>query len=145
MLLFFLRRIVDFLVKYSMVLISLFLFLLFFAPCFLQYTFDGYLHIIFISQDFDILNTGMVITGKQILDQVYNNKDVNAWGMIGVLIAYIIFFRLAHYGLFLYASLPFLTTAAPSDSTVVAAPVKNAKSGAESDIELGKYAVVPKN
>jgi hypothetical protein len=63
---------------------------------------------IYYTQDFDVLNTGYVISGRDILSQLYDNRDVNAWGMIGVLIAYIVFFRLVHYGLFLYASLPFL-------------------------------------
>lgn len=52
----------------------------------------------------------MVLSGKDILSQLFDNKDVNAWGMIGVLIAYIIFFRLVHYALFLYSSRPFLAT-----------------------------------
>ncbi len=73
-----------------------------------QYSFDGYLHMIFYSQDFDILDTGMKISGKEILAQLFHNKNVNAWGMIGVLIAYIALFRLVHYGLFLYVSMPFL-------------------------------------
>lgn len=64
---------------------------------------------IFISQDFDVQTTGMVISGKDILIQLFDNKNVNAWGMIGVLIAYIALFRLVHYALFLYASLPFLS------------------------------------
>lgn len=81
----------------------------------LQYTFDGYLHIIYTGQDFDILNTGMVYTGKEILAMLYDNKNVNAWGMIGVLIAYIIFFRVVHYAIFLYASLPFLASNKPDD------------------------------
>ncbi len=64
---------------------------------------------IFSSQDFDVQNTGMVISGKDILIQLFDNKNVNAWGMIGVLIAYIVLFRLVHYALFLYSSLPFLS------------------------------------
>lgn len=74
-----------------------------------QYTFDGYLNMIFISQDFDVQTTGIVVSGKDILIQLFDNKNVNAWGMIGVLIAYIVFFRLVHYGLFLRSSLPFLS------------------------------------
>lgn len=77
----------------------------------MQYSFDGYLRIIFYTQDFDVLDTGMVISGRDVLAVLFNNKDVNAWGMIGVLLAYIALFRLAHYGLFLYASLPFLNAA----------------------------------
>ena len=47
-----------------------------------------------------MLDTGLKVTGKQILAQLYNNHNVNAWGMIGVLLAYIALFRLVHYGLF---------------------------------------------
>lgn len=53
----------------------------------------------------------MAISGRDILAVLFNNKDVNAWGMIGVLLAYITLFRLVHYGLFLHASLPFLSAA----------------------------------
>ena len=63
------------------------------------------------------LRRGLKVTGKHILAQLYNNHNVNAWGMIGVLLAYIALFRLVHYGLFLYASLPFLSAADSSSST----------------------------
>ena len=68
---------------------------------------------IYSGQDFSVQGTSLVVTGKQVLDQLYGNRDVNAWGMLGVLVAYILFFRAVHYGLFLYASLPYLTGAQP--------------------------------
>lgn len=82
---------------------------------------------IFSSQDFDVQQTGMVISGKDILVQLFDNKNVNAWGMIGVLIAYIVLFRLVHYGLFLYSSLPFLSNnedaASAKQSPVAQVPI----------------------
>lgn len=48
------------------------------------------------------------MSGDEILRNVYDNKDVAAWGMVGVVIAFIVFLRLVHYGIFLYAALPFL-------------------------------------
>lgn len=64
---------------------------------------------IFHNQEFDGPG-GTEIGGKDILDDVFNNDVTQPWGMIGVLIAYIIGFRLVHYALFLWASWPFLSS-----------------------------------
>lgn len=97
----------------------------------MQYTFDGYLHMIFANQDFDVLETGFKISGKTVLEDVFGQQpDVNAWGMFGVLVAWILFFRFVHYVLFLRASLPFLKT----DNSV--SRVSRTLSKGENDSEL---------
>lgn len=84
----------------------------------------------------------MVVTGRDVLAQLFNNKDVNAWGMIGVLLAYIALFRLVHYGLFLHASSPFLhaADAAPrardSNSAVGNGKIADYKAVSKSDVEM---------
>lgn len=89
-----------------------------------KYSFDGYIHQVFASQDFDVQNFGFQMSGDTILRDVFDNKDVNAWGMVGVLVAYIIGFRLIHYFLFHSASKPFLVK---SDSTEAPAANKDYK------------------
>ena len=42
----------------------------------------------------------MELTGKQVLDEIFNLRDVPAWSMFGVLLAYVIFFRVCQYFLF---------------------------------------------
>ena len=50
------------------------------------------------------------------LEDVFGqDPDVSAWGMFGVLVAWIAFFRVVHYLLFLRASAPFLKTSEASN------------------------------
>lgn len=65
---------------------------------------------IFADQDFKVPGfPGVVISGKDVLEDVFGQeRDVSAWGMFGVLVAWIFFFRFVHYVLFHNASAPFL-------------------------------------
>lgn len=91
----------------------------------------------------------MVLSGKDILRQVFDNKNINAWGMIGVLIAYIILFRLVHYALFLYSSLPFLSTAVTKEQQknqnqpeTATLPMKEKKNGFQAVAQSGELEMV---
>lgn len=48
------------------------------------------------------------MTGKQVLDNLFDLKDVNSWGMFGVMLAWIALFRFAHYAVFVYEVSPYL-------------------------------------
>lgn len=48
------------------------------------------------------------ITGKYVLDNFYDLRDVSSWGMFGTLLAWIALFRLLHYALFLWDVLPYV-------------------------------------
>jgi hypothetical protein len=86
-----------------------------------QYSFDGYLHMIFASQDFEVSGYApLSISGEDVLVDVFGQeRDVSPWGMFGVLVAWVIFFRLVHYALFLRASAPFLKKTAPAPAPAV--------------------------
>ena len=57
---------------------------------------------IFRDQDFEVVNTSssMELTGKDLLDGMFNLRDISAWGMFGTLLAYVVFFRGNQYFLF---------------------------------------------
>ena len=61
------------------------------------------------------------MSGEDVLDQVFDLRDVNSWGMFGVLLAWIALFRLSHYAVFLYDVYPYLQQKAPSSSSSSAA------------------------
>ena len=74
-----------------------------------KYGYDGYLHVVFSGEDFDVMDTGTTMSGKTILEDVYGQSgDVNAWGMLFVVFAFIILFRIIHYGLFYRATKAFI-------------------------------------
>lgn len=93
-----------------------------------KYSFDGYIHMVFASQTFDVQNFGFTMSGNTILKDVFDNKNVDGWGMVGVLVAYILLFRIIHYFLFYSASKPFL-------AKVDAAPAVKDASGEEKKLD----------
>jgi len=48
------------------------------------------------------------MTGKSLLDSLYDLKHVNAWGMFGVLLLWVVFFRFTHYFFFYLDVKPYL-------------------------------------
>jgi len=68
----------------------------------LHWSFNGFTWMIFRGQDFTVSGSDPKIemTGKQVLDQIFNLRDIPAWGMLGVLLAYVVFFRVSQYFLF---------------------------------------------
>lgn len=76
---------------------------------------------IFYNQDFEVNHSGNEVSGEYILDSLYSNKDVNGWGMIGAVLAYIALFRIVHFGLFYMASEPYLVKSGKKDSALVRA------------------------
>lgn len=46
--------------------------------------------------------------GTDILDQLFDIREINSWGMFGALIGWIILFRLVHYGIFVLEVRPYL-------------------------------------
>jgi hypothetical protein len=95
-------------------------------------------HAIFATQDFDVANTGYSLSGDYVLRNVYDNKDVNAWGMVGVMIAFILFLRFVHYCLFLYASLPFLA----GHNTTKVSSIESSSNGKSNETKA-QYELVP--
>lgn len=68
-----------------------------------KYSFDGYLYQVFHSETFDISGfPGRTIDGDDILDNAFGNSGVEPWSMFGVLLAWMLMFRLVHYALFRY-------------------------------------------
>ena len=82
-----------------------------------RYSFDGYLWQIYSTQTFDVSGSTATITGKQILSTIFDLKDVNSWGEFGILIAWIVFFRITHYIGFLNDVYPYLTKQPKSSKT----------------------------
>lgn len=70
----------------------------------LKYSFDGFVWEVFSTQTWTISGTSpqQTISGVDLLDQVFNLRDVNPWGMFGALMAYVIVFRGMQYFLFAY-------------------------------------------
>lgn len=70
----------------------------------------------FYSQDFDITgeSTGMELSGEDVLDSIFDLRDVNSWGMFGVLLAWIALFRFGHYFIFMMDVRPYLNVDASS-------------------------------
>lgn len=64
-----------------------------------KYSFDGYVRQMFHNQEFTVGSTGFKISGEYVLENFYDNQDVDSWGMVGAVIAYVFLFRLTHYGL----------------------------------------------
>jgi len=62
----------------------------------LYYSIRGFTTMIFEGRTFQPGN----VSGKEILDRYFNISNVNAWGMIGVLLAYVVLFRCVQYFLF---------------------------------------------
>lgn len=108
-----------------------------------QYSFDGYLHMIFANQDFKVSGTPYTISGKTVLVDVFGQKsDVNAWGMFGALIAWVLFFRTVHYLLFLYASAPFLKKDEPPSSLNLPVNGQTSNGKVKSVSPVGAYEMV---
>ena len=57
---------------------------------------------VFKGQDFYVTGTNpaVYITGTDILSQAFSLDNVNAWGMFGVLMGYVLILRAAQYYLF---------------------------------------------
>ncbi|CAM9559455.1 unnamed protein product [Discosporangium mesarthrocarpum] len=63
-----------------------------------KYAFEGYLYMVFHGQEYD--TSYGTVSGDAILKgQFAQGPDVNAWGDFGVILAYVLLFRLAHYGI----------------------------------------------
>mmetsp|Transcript_17556 Transcript_17556/g.33104 ORF Transcript_17556/g.33104 Transcript_17556/m.33104 type:complete len:1326 (-) Transcript_17556:147-4124(-) len=74
-----------------------------------KYGYDGYLYMVFNGVDFDVMSTGTTMSGATILDTVYGQTgNVQPWGMLFVVFAFVMLFRLTHYGLFYHATKAFL-------------------------------------
>lgn len=74
-----------------------------------KYSFDGYLWQIYSTQDFDVSGfSGMEVSGKTLLDNLYGLKDINSWAMFGVLLAWVALFRFSHYFFFYLDVRPYL-------------------------------------
>ena len=74
-----------------------------------KYGYDGYLYIVFSGVNFDVMDTGATMSGATILDTVYGQSEtVQPWGMLFVVFAFNLLFRLIHYGLFYRATKAFL-------------------------------------
>jgi hypothetical protein len=81
-----------------------------------KYGYDGYLYIVFSGVDFDIMSTGTTMSGATILETVYGQSgNVQPWGMLFVVFAFVLLFRIIHYGLFHRATKAFLN---PTPATV---------------------------
>lgn len=81
-----------------------------------KYGYDGYLYIVFSGVDFDIMSTGTTMSGATILETVYGQSgNVQPWGMLFVVFAFVLLFRIIHYGLFHHATKAFLN---PTPATV---------------------------
>jgi ABC-type multidrug transport system ATPase subunit len=75
-----------------------------------KYGYDGYLQVVFSGVDFDVMDTGTTMSGTTILDTVYGQSpgSVQPWGMLFAVFAFVLLFRLIHYGLFYRATSAFL-------------------------------------
>lgn len=73
-----------------------------------KYSFFGYLWQIYSNQNFHVMGTSYDIPGKTLLDEMYQIKDVDSWGMFGALLAWIVLIRLIHYALFVFDVYPYL-------------------------------------
>lgn len=81
-----------------------------------KYSFDGYLWQIYNNQDFYNAQFQISISGKTLLDSLYGLTDVNSWAMFGVLLAWVILFRITHYFLFYSDVAPYLRSATATTS-----------------------------
>lgn len=54
------------------------------------------------------MGTSYDMSGKTLLDEMYQIKDVNSWGMFGTLLAWIVLIRIIHYALFVFDVYPYL-------------------------------------
>lgn len=95
-----------------------------------QWSINGFAWMVFRDQDFEVtgVKPRMEISGKDILDEIFNLRDVSGWGMFGVLMAYVFFFRFNQYFLFAIQTgkirIPFLS----KRKVVAPAPVSAAES-----------------
>jgi hypothetical protein len=48
------------------------------------------------------------MTGKMVLDSIYDLRNINSWGMFGALLGWIILFRFTHFFVFHAEVLPYL-------------------------------------
>jgi hypothetical protein len=98
---------------------------------------------IFADQEFKVSGTPYTLSGKDVLVDVFGQKsDVDAWGMFGVLIAWVIFFRAVHYFLFLYASAPFMRK---DDSSAVGSNKASKPAAADGQASSSSYEMVSQN
>ena len=74
----------------------------------MYWSFRGFSWQIFSTQDFDITGTSPVqeMSGKEILDYFFDLRDINSWGMFGILMAYVIFFRINQHFLLAFQTGP---------------------------------------
>ena len=55
------------------------------------------------TQDFDVTGMSNVeLSGRQILDSYFSLRDVNSWAMFGILMAYVVGFRIVQHFLLAY-------------------------------------------
>jgi hypothetical protein len=65
-----------------------------------QWSIDGFTWQIYYTQTFKVSGTDTHIDGPDLLEQVFHKYNVHSWGMFGVLIGYVLFFRFSQYLLF---------------------------------------------
>jgi ATP-binding cassette subfamily G (WHITE) protein 2 (SNQ2) len=66
----------------------------------LRYAFDGYVTQLFQSQLWTVSGTSMTLTGNEVLSLMFHLQDVNSWGMVGVIVAFVFLYRIGQYLLF---------------------------------------------
>jgi len=81
----------------------------------LRWSFDGFVWQIFVSQDFTVVNSNppVKVSGETILNNVFNLRDINAWGMFGTLLGYVALFRLIQYLLLAWQTDTLFASSAP--------------------------------
>ena len=89
----------------------------------LRWSLEGFVYQIFNTQDFKISGTTATMSGTDILDKVFNlNSDKvpsNGWAFFGVLMGYVMLFRVAQYFLFAYQTNTLWTTREGASKAVV--------------------------
>lgn len=100
------------------------------------YSFDGYLWMIYESQDFDISGGTGKMSGTQVLAQFFGLHDINPWAMFGVMIAWIALFRLSHYGAFLFDVRHYLAKPEPKSKQTVGVTESGQERQEKGELEL---------
>lgn len=119
-----------------------------------KYAFDGYLHVIFHNQDFDNGNSGDTVSGADVLEFIFGQeRDVNAWAMLGVVFVILLAVRVLHFAMLYRSAMPFLTQSKkatddiPTEKDVLSLPPPVAGKRSVSDStaldKKKEYAMVP--
>jgi hypothetical protein len=113
----------------------------------MRWSFAGFATQIFAGRDWDVSGyNGVEVSGKDILDNFFDLRNVNTWGMFGALLGYVVFFRCGQYFL-MAAQTGFINVPVPAFVVRLLHPEKEVEkptsSGlASSSAAEGNYTVV---